>query len=72
VISAVTALSRRGVRPRVAKALLEDLVDRAFEAQRAGQPAEPVSVHVPTVEAEEALANELTAAGLIVGFLVPA
>jgi hypothetical protein len=46
--------------------------DRAFESRRTGLPAVPVSVHVPIVESEEALAYELTAVGLVVGFLVSA
>jgi hypothetical protein len=58
--------------PKVAKTLLEDLIDRAFESRGTGLPAVPVSDHVPIVESEEALANEPIAAGLVVGFLVSA
>jgi hypothetical protein len=66
-MAAIAALCRRGVGAHVAKMVVEQLVEIA-----AGEGQGPIDVHVPRVESQDSLTNELAKAGIVVRFLVPA
>lgn len=68
-ISAITALTRRGVRIPVAKVLIEDLIERACESLGHHKPPLPVDVHVPRIEGRKEFADEMAKSRVEVVFL---
>lgn len=58
-ISAIKSLARRGVRLALAKALIEDLIQR---------PPMPITIRVPHVEDRDAFATEMIESGVRIQF----
>lgn len=65
-ISAIEVLARHGVRLKLAKCLIEELVEGSV---RAAPTPYPVNVLVPTVEDQAEFADALSAAGVRAIFL---